>query len=186
MVMSGRSNGSLVGSTCGGQLGRLVVDDLGGGERLRGSAEPGISLPVSGNEVTRLPPTLISARMLPAAISSGSTGARPFVDECLRLGPAARAGTERSLDRGDRQQIAESFELVSESGMEPRAAGAVHRAGEDHQHPGQPLGDIGPVGRHRDAGPGFDRDAFGAAHRRAQPRQLGLGARRRPSRCARG
>ena len=77
--------------------------------------------------------------------------------------------------RCDRQQVAESFELVGESGVKPRAAGAVHGAGEDHQHPRQPLGDIASVGRHGDAGPGFDCDTFGGAHSRGQPRQLGLG-----------
>jgi hypothetical protein len=84
------------------------------------------------------------------------------------------AGTERSLDWRDRQQVTESLQLIGEPGVEPRPAGSVHRAGEDHQHPREPLGDIGSVGRHGDAGPGFDRDTLGGAHRRAQPRQLSL------------
>lgn len=69
----------------------------------------------------------------------------------------------------------ESFQLISESGMEPGAAGPVHRAGEDHQHPCEPLGDVGALGRHGDAGAGFDRHTLGGAHRLAQPNQVGLG-----------
>ncbi len=51
--------------------------------------------------------------------------------------------------------------------MEPRTAGAVHRVGEDHQCPRQPLGDVGAAG-HGHTGAGFDGDPPGAADRVAQ------------------
>ncbi len=71
MVMSGRSSGSLVGRTwvASSVVSLLMISVVANTSRL---CRAGISLPVSGNEVTRLPPTLIRARMLPAAISSGS------------------------------------------------------------------------------------------------------------------
>ncbi|CNI69220.1 Uncharacterised protein [Mycobacterium tuberculosis] len=72
MVMSGRSNGSLVGSTwvANSVVSLLMISVVAKTSRLR---RAGISFPVSGKLVTRLPPTLIRARMWPAAISSGST-----------------------------------------------------------------------------------------------------------------
>ena len=54
--------------------------------------------------------------------------------------------------------------------MEPRPAGTVHRVGEDHQRPGQPLGDVGAA-RHGDAGTGLDGEPPSAADGVAQPDQ---------------
>ena len=70
MVMSGRSNGSLVGSTW---VDRAAVSLLMISVVAKTSSfcRAGISLPVSGNDVTKLPPTLIE-QQLPASISSGS------------------------------------------------------------------------------------------------------------------
>ena len=91
-----------------GQLRGLVVDDLRGGEDLE-VLQGRDQLARLGEAVTKLPPTLIRARMLSRRDLVGQHGTRPFVDERLRLRAAARAGTERSLDRCDRQQLAESL-----------------------------------------------------------------------------
>ena len=61
--------------------------------------------------------------------------------------------------------------------MEPGAAGPVHRVGEDHQHPGQPLGDVRAAG-HADPGAGLHRHPPGAAQfvaQRAQCRRINVG-----------
>ncbi len=55
------------------QFGGVVVDDLGGGEYLEVLQCRDQLAGLGGERRDELPPTLISARMLPAAISSGST-----------------------------------------------------------------------------------------------------------------
>src|SRR5215212_3197077 len=143
MVMSGRSNGSLVGRTCVANwvVSLSMISVVANSSRF---CSAGISLPVSGNDVTRLPPTLMRARMLPASTSSGSTAhGHSLMNACA-------------------------------SGMEPGPARSVHRAGENHQYPRKPLGDVGPDGRHGDTCPGFDRDARCATHRIAQTQQVGF------------
>ena len=160
MVMSGRSRGSLVGSTwvANSVVSLLMISVVANTSRLLQGRD---QLARLGKRRDQAAADVDQRADVSGRDLVGQHRARPFVDERLGLRAAARAGAERSLDWCDRQEIAESFELVSESGMEPRAAGPVHRSGEDHQHPGQPLGDIGSFGRHRDAGAGLDRDAVG-------------------------
>ena len=108
MVISGRSNGSLVGSTwvANSVVSLLMISVVAKISRL---CRAGINFPVSGIHVIKLPPTLIRARNVSRFDLVGQHGARPLVDEGLRLRAAARTGAERPLDRRDRQQVAESL-----------------------------------------------------------------------------
>src|SRR6476660_8473154 len=111
-----------------GQFGGLVVDDLGGREHfelLQGRYQLA-RLGEAGDQAS----SDVDQRTDVAGLDLvGQHGTRPFVDERLRLRTAARAWTERPLDWRHRKKLTESLELISESGMKPRPADSVHRAG---------------------------------------------------------
>ena len=108
-----------------------------------------VSTLVSGKERSRLPPKFISARILPASISAGSTAQGQSPTMPKTSGRVVGPGVQESDDR----QF-EFLELVEEARMKPRAALAVHRAGQDHEHPGEPLREVA-ARRHGDARAGF-------------------------------
>ena len=58
--------------------------------------------------------------------------------------------------------------------MEPHAAGSVHRPGDDHQRPRQPLRDVGGVG-HGHAGAGVDSDSSCSSYPCEQLHEIGCG-----------
>ena len=126
----------------------------------------------SGKAVTRLPPRLSTARMLPARISSASTaqGHSPR-NACVS---GRLSGPAPNVPSGGEHRELEGLHLVGEAGVEPRPAGAVHRAGDDHHDPGEPLGDVG-AGRHGDARPRLHRHPPGSPHPVEQVGQVGLG-----------
>ena len=121
MVMSGRSNGSLVGSTW---VDRAAVSLLMISVVAKTSSfcSAGTSLPVSGNDGDQAAADVDQGADVAGLDFVRQDGAGPFVDERLRLRPTARAGAKRPLGRCDRQQLAESLELISESGMKPCSA----------------------------------------------------------------
>ena len=155
--------------------GRAVGDDLDGGEDVD-LAQRRLEVVRLGERGEEVAAEVEHRTDVAGADLVGEHGAGPFAEERVGLRSARRSGAERTLGR--RHGQLERFELVGEPGVEPVAAGAVHRVGEDHHHPGQPLGDVG-ARRHRDPGAGVDRHATGRADRGEQLRRARRSGRRR-------
>ena len=116
----------------GRHRGRVVGDDLGGGEHVEVAQRrlEDVGLRERGQQV--------AAEVEHGADVAGADlvsehRARPLPHERVRLGPAGGAGPERSAGRRDREL--KRLELVSEAGVEPVATRPVHGVGEDHRPP---------------------------------------------------